>query len=142
MAYLSDPAGLGVSKTQGEQSIGGSTGGLPTSGAVKQGVFEVTAGTSDRPYSHKILNAHLVKALYLDVGEAFAASSTADLSIDGGAGLTTDLDLATAGLSSPALTGLTKLAGDGPVDVVLTLDANAKASATGEAKVIVEYVSL
>ena len=142
MAYLSDPAGLGVSKTVGAQSIGGSTGGVPTSGAVKQGVFEVTAGTSDHPYSHKILNAHLVKALYLDVGEAFAASSTADLSIDGGSGLTSDLDLATAGLSAPALTGLTKLAGDGPVEVVLTLDANAKASATGVAKIIVEYVSL
>ena len=90
----------------------------------------------------KILNQHLVKGLYLEVEEAFAASSTADLSVDGGSGLSSALDLATSGLSAPATTGMTKLAGDGPVDVVLTLDANAKASATGKAKVVVEYVSV
>lgn len=140
MSYETNPSGLGVGKTYGQRAIGGVDGQVRTAGMKKEIVFQATADSSGDAYVSEIIqDGYLVEAIYLDVEEAFAASSTADLSIDGGAGLTTDLDLATAGISSPALTGLANTAGSGPVDVTLTLNANALASAAGKVKIVVQY---
>lgn len=140
MSYETNPAGLGVGKTYGPKSTGGIEGQPKTAGFTKELSFEFTAGTSGEVYESIVIqDYYLVTGLTLEVDEAFAATSTADLSIDGGAGLTTDLDLATLGISAPALTGLANTAGAGPVDVVLTLNAAALASATGKGKLVVKY---
>lgn len=138
MAY-EDSAGLGVGKVYGAKALGGIDGDVYTSGMKGTKVFQLTAETIDDVYDTIINSDYLVTGLVLNVKEAFAASSTADLSIDGGAGLTTDLNLVTLGVSSPALTGLANTSGSGPVEVVLTPNANALASATGDAELIVQY---
>ena len=140
MSYETNPAGLGVGKTYGPKAVGGLEGQPKTSGFSKEIVFEFTAGAADEVLESIIIqDYYLVTGLTLEVDEAFAASSTANMSIDGGAGLTTALALATAGISAPALTGLAKASGAGPVDVVLTLNANAKASAAGKGRLVVKY---
>ena len=140
MSYQANPAGLGVGKTYGPRGLGAVEGQVKTSGMRKQVVFQVSADTSSEVYISKVIqDGYLVDKIILDVEDAFASSSTANLSIDGGDGLTTAFNLASAGISAPALTGLTKTAGSGPVDIILTLNANAKASAAGKAKIVVEY---
>lgn len=140
MSYQSNPAGLGVGKTYGAKAVGGVDGEVLTSGMTKQVVLQLTAATIKDVYKSKIIHkGYIVTKLTLDVEEAFAASSTMNFSIDGGDGLTTALNLASKAISQPALTGLTKTAGDGPVDVVFTPNANALASTVGKAKLVVEY---
>lgn len=138
--YQADPAGLGVGKTYGPRSLGDVNGTVRTAGFEKQVVFEFTSGTSDAVYTVELPSYYLVDDLYLEVEEAFAATSSADLDIDGGAGLTTDLDLTSLGLAQYALTGLANTTGDADgATLTLTLDAAAKASATGKARVVVVY---
>jgi hypothetical protein len=140
MSYQSNPAGLGVGKTYGAKAVGGVDGEVRTSGMTKQIVLQLTAGSIADSYKSKIIHdGYIVTKLTLDVEDVFAAGSTLDFSIDGGAGLTTDLDLAVAGVTQPALTGLTKTSGSGPVEVVFTPDADALASSVGKAKLVVEY---
>jgi hypothetical protein len=141
MSYQSNPAGLGVGKTYGARAIGGVDGEVRTSGMTKQVVLQLTAATIKDVYKSKIIHdGYLVNKITLDVEDSFAASSTLNFSIDGGVGLTTPLDLATAGITQPALTGLTKTAGAGPIDVVFTPNANALASAVGKVKLVIDYV--
>lgn len=140
MAYESNPAGLGVGKEYGAKSLGGIRGEVYTSGMEKTLSFQVNSDTADALYEAVINCDYLIKEIVLNVKEAFAASSTADFSIDGGAGLTTDLDLATAGISSiTTLTGLANTSGSGPVDIALSLSAQALASASGDAEITVKY---
>lgn len=140
MSYETNPAGLGVGKTYGPKAVGGLEGQPKTSGFSKEIVFEFTAGAADEVLESIIIqDYYLVTGLTLEVDEAFAASSTANLSIDGGDGLTTALALASAGISAPALTGLEGASGAGPVDVVLALNATAKGSATGKGRLVVKY---
>lgn len=140
MSYESDPAGLGVGKTYGPRAVGGVDGEAWEAGMSGSKVFQVTADTVDDVYEALISTSYAVQEIVLNVKEAFAASSTADLSIDGGAGLTTDLDLATAGVSViTSLAGLANTSGQGPVDLALSLDSNALASATGDAEITVKY---
>ncbi len=128
-----------VGKTYGPRDVGGSDGVTKTEGIFNEVVFQVTADTDDLTYSANILGDYLVEDITLNVKTAFDASSTADISIDGGAGLTTDLDLATAGVSSVATTGLGNLTGTGPLQVVLTPDSTATGSDDGEATVVIRY---
>jgi len=128
-----------VGKTYGPRFVGGSDGVTKTEGIFNEVVFQVTAGTDDLTYSANILGDYIIEDITLNVKTAFDASSTADISIDGGAGLTTDLDLATEGMSKPATTGLGNTTGSGPVNVVLTPDSTTTGSADGEATVVIRY---
>jgi len=140
MSYESGTNGIGVGQYFGARSLGGTRGAPKDLGNEAAKTFQVTSGTSGDLYEAVVNSPYIVKEVLLNVKEAFAASSTANLSIDGGAGLTADLDLATAGVSSITdLSGLANTSGQGPVDLALVLDATAKGSATGDAEVIVKY---
>lgn len=145
--YEADPAGLGVGKRYGPLGVGGVAGDLPSTGSQKEIVFELIAGEiftgGGATLTVPLLPNYLVESLYLEVEEAFAASSVADLSIDGGAGLTTDFVLsAAAPIVSVVLTGLANVTGAGGVDIVCIPDSNAIASATGKARIVVQYKSV
>ena len=142
--YESDPAGIGVGKRYGPLAVGGVAGELPNTGSQKELVFELAADeifasglTLDLPANY------LIEALYLEVEEAFAASSVADIVVSGGTGLTTDFVLSTAAaLASVVTTGMNKLSGTAATTITLTPNANAIASGTGKARVIVQYKSV
>lgn len=140
MAFESNYAGIGVGKTFGVRDTGGVNGQVRTAGKEVQLTFEVTAATVGDVYSSTILNDYIVTGLLLNVEEGFGSGATADISIDGGAGLTTDLNLNTVGLTKPALTGLANTSGSGPVDVVLDLsDVETQAATAGKATLVVTY---
>lgn len=140
MAYESDYAGIGVGKTWGVKSIGGVNGQTKTFGKELEATFEFEAGSVDQPYEYSILQDYLITGLTLYVEEAFGSGATADISVDGGAGLTTDLDLNTTGVSKPALTGLANLSGTGPAVIELDLsDAQTQAATSGRATLVVTY---
>lgn len=143
--YESDPAGLGVGKRYGPLAVGGVAGELPSSGSQKELVFELAAGeifasglTLDLPANY------LIEALYLEVETAFdSGTPDADIVVSGGAGLTTDFVLGSAAaMASVALTGMTLLSGTAATTITLTPDADAIASVTGAARVIVQYKSV
>jgi len=143
MSYESNPSGIGVGKNYGERGLGGVDGSVKTYGEEKQLVFEFSADSKDDNYTAVILQDYLVTGLTLYVSEAFGSGATADITVDGGSGLTTDLDLNTTGVSQPALTGLTNTSGSGPVDVVLDLsDAQTAAATSGKASLVVKYVCI
>lgn len=140
MGFVANPAGINVGKTYGPRSLGAVNGVVKTEGIENEVVFEVTSGTKDAVYKVKLPAFYLVEGIYAEVETAFAASSTVDFSINGGAGLTTDVDLTVSGLTSYVLTGLANVkGGSSAVDMTMTLNANALASTTGKARVIVKY---
>ena len=139
MAKVLD-AKRGVYVVYGTRPLGGASGRLNTLGAVQQAVFDIDKGTITDPLKVKLPPRYLVTGLFLEVEEAFAAGSAANISINSGAGLTTALDLAVLGQTAPALTGLANTAGGTTaVDAVVTPDAEALASTTGKARLVVEY---
>ena len=145
--YESDPAGLGIGKRYGPLAVGGVSGELPNVGVDKELVFELAAGEvfagGGATMTLPLPAGYLVDAIYLEVEEAFAASSTADLSIGGGAGMTTDFVLSAAvAIESYSLTGLTNVTGTSATTIELTVNANGVASATGKARAVVKYKSV
>lgn len=140
MSYEADYAGIGVGKTWGVKAIGGVAGSVRTAGKEVELTFEFQHDTVDQPYSVPILQDYLITELTLYVEESFGTGATADISVEGGAGLTTDLDLNTVGVSKPALTGLANTSGSGPATVTLDLsDAETQAAETGRATLVVTY---
>jgi hypothetical protein len=138
MAFEQDYAGIGVGKTFGVKGLGGVNGQVKTYGKEVQITFEVDSDTVGDVYSATVLNDYIITGLLLNVEESFGAGAVADLSVDGGAGLTTDLNLNTTGVTKPALTGLGNTSGTGAVDIVLDLsDADTQAATTGKATVVV-----
>ena len=131
----------GVYANYGTREVGGVTGVQKTSGADNEIIFEVFAGdTVGDNYAFTLPPFYLVEAIYVEVEEVFAASSTADLSINGGTALTTKIPLTTLGVASSALTGLANVKGGAAaVNLVITPNANALASATGKARVMVKF---
>ena len=146
--YEADPAGLGISKRYGPLRVGGVGGELPSTGTQKELVFELTAGEIFTTGITLNLPAnYLIEALYLEVETAFAASSTADIVVSGGAGLTTDFVLSSAApLVSVVLTGMTLQSGTAATTITLTANANAIATAVADfnphARVVVQYKSV
>lgn len=128
-----------VGKTYGPRDTGGVDGVVKTEGTKNEIVYFLTAGTIDKPYSYPIPAGYLIKSITLDVEEAFAASSTAQIEIGGGDDLTTPMSLVTLGASNVATTGMSNLAGTSAADAVILPNSNALASATGKAKIVVEY---
>lgn len=140
MSFEIDYAGIGVGKTFGVKGLGGVDGQVRTAGKEAQATFEFTSDTVGDVYASKVLNDYVITGLLLNVEEAFGSGATADISVDGGAGLTTDLDLNTTGVSRPALTGLGNTSGTGPVDIVLDLsDSETQAATAGKATLVVTY---
>ena len=142
MAYESNPAGLGVGKRYGPRKLGGVVGTYEYDGSLREVIFDLATGSpmSGTPFTIGLPAHYLIVDLAIEVETAFAASSTADLSIGGGAGLTTDFDLATAGaLLTVVTTGLAQLSGTAAVNMVLTANATAIASTTGKARIVVRY---
>lgn len=142
--YESDPAGLGVGKRYGPLAVGGLGGELPNAGIQKELVFEFTAGEVFASGITLPLPAgYVVEDTYLEVGTAFAATSTFNISIDGGGGLTTAVPLHTlAAPISKGVTGLANPSGQAAVNIVATVDAAGIASAVGYARFVVRYKSL
>lgn len=134
----------GVYSVYGTRPVGGASGRQKTSGSDEEAIFEIVAGDLvDANYTIPLPPHYLVESIYVEVEEAFAASSTADLSIDGGAGLTTKLSLTATGVNSRVTTGLANLAGSGTsVDLAVSVNANALASATGKARILVKYKNM
>ena len=144
--YEADPANLGISKRYGPLRVGGVGGELPNTGTQKELVFELTAGEVFATGITLPLPAgYLVEALYVEVETAFAASSTATLVIDGGTAETIVLSTA-QGITADAISTMTNLTGTSAVDIVLTANANAIATATAvinpHARVVVQYKSV
>ncbi len=140
--WSANPAGLGVGKRYGPLGVGGVSGEYRGDGAVREIIYEITAGevTNGQPLTRTLPANYLVDAIYVEVETAFAASSTANLSINGGAALTTPIALSSAlPLTVVALTGLANTSGTTAVNIVLTGNANAIASTTGKARVLVRY---
>ena len=123
-------------KTYGPRDVGDVSGKYKTFGETHEMVFELSPGALTNIPAKILSGEYLVDGLSLSVDTAFAAG-TANLSIDGGAGLTTPLDLTTQGLTDVALTGLANVSGTGPVDVVLT--AAGVTGSAGHATVVVKY---
>lgn len=140
--YESDPAGLGTGKRYGKLNVGGVAGTYRGEGSQSEIIYELAAGemVNGAPFTVPLPANYLVEAVYLEVEEAFAATSGANFSIDGGDALTTELPLSSAiALTSVALTGLTKLSGTAACNIVLTADAASIASTTGKARVVIQY---
>jgi len=144
--YESDPANLGISKRYGPLRVGGVGGELPNTGTQKELVFELTAGEIFAAGITLPLPAgYLVEALYVEVETAFAASSTAALSIDGGTAEVIVLSTA-QGITSDAIGTMVNLSGTSAVNIVLTPNSNAIATAVADvnptARVVVQYKSV
>ena len=133
----------GVYTNYGARPLGGSAGVQKTEGGSNEITFELMAGELlNSGYAVPVPANYLVDSILLEVEAVFAASSTADLSIGGGSGLTTKLPLTVAGLSSKVTTGLGNLSGTAASSVTITANANAIASAAGKAKVVVGYKAI
>ena len=142
--YQSNYAGTGVGKRFGPLNPGGVGGEYKTFGGNREMIFEVTAGeTASSSFTVPIFGNFRIETIYYEVETAFAASSTANLSVNGGAGLTTPIPLSTTGpITNVALTGLANTAVIANSTVVFSVNANAIASATGKARVYVQYKSI
>lgn len=140
--YEANPAGLGIGQRYGAREVGGTSGTFGFEGSQREAVYELEAGEplTGVPMTVDLPANYVVETIYFEVEEAFAATSTANLSINGGAGLTAAIALSTAGpLTSKAITGLGNLSGTAAVKMVLTGNAAAIASSTGRARVVVRF---
>lgn len=140
--YASNPAGLGVGKRYGPLLAGGVSGVYKGEGSEREIIWELAAKELPNgvPFTVALPANYLVESIYVEVETAFAASSTVNLAIGGGVALTTPISLATqAALASVALTGLTNLSATTASSIVLTANANALASTTGKARIVVRY---
>lgn len=135
MAYETNPAGIGVDQHYGVEKTG-VTGVHNTLGKEVEVVFEITPTNLDHPFTHTLPAGYEITNVTLDVEDVYTAG-TADLAIDGGAGLTTDMDLTAASFGTVDLTGLANTSGTAAVDVVLSFPV----APTGEgyARVVITY---
>ena len=143
--YEQNTSGIGVGKRYGERFVGGVTGETVNVGPEKEVTFELKAGEplSGVPMTNRLPANYRVVSIEEVVLEAFAATSTYDLSIGGGAGMTVDGVLSAAhAIADKATTGLTNLSSTTSEDIVLTVNAAGIASATGRAKIVVKYKSV
>ncbi len=140
--YESNPAGLGVGQRYGARTVGGVNGSFVQNDSQRQVVFDLAANEpmAGVPMTAELRSGYLIEEIYLEVETAFAATSTANLSINGGAGLSTAISLVNVlPLTTIALTGLANLSATSTVNIVLTGSASAQASPTGKARVVVRY---
>jgi hypothetical protein len=141
-SYSSNPAGLGVGKRYGQLFAGGMSGHYRGDGAEREIIVEIAAFETPTggPMTVAVPDNYLIDAIWLEVETAFAASSTINLSVKGGAALTTPMNLAVqAPLAVIALTGLANLSSTTGGNIVFTPNANAIASTVGKARILVRY---
>lgn len=143
MPYVTNPAGIGVGKRYGPRGVGGLTGVHRGDGINREIVIEMMAGelaNNAFPFTKVLQENYLVDAIYVEVEEAFATGSTVNLTIEGGAALTTPISLATAApVTSVALTGLANTSATAEALLRAVFSAQALASGTGKARVLVNY---
>lgn len=143
MPYVTNPAGIGVGKRYGPRRVGGLTGVHRGDGINREIVIELKAGelaNNAFPFTKVLQENYLVDAIYVEVEEAFATGSTVNLSIEGGDPLTTAISLATAvPVTSVALTGLENTSATAEALLRAVFSAQALASGTGKARVLVNY---
>lgn len=140
--YEANPAGINVGKRYGPRGLGGTSGAYRGEGSEREYIWEFTAGevVNGAPFTLTLPAFYRVEEVYYEVEEAFAAGSTVNLSIDGGAALTTPIDVsAQAAITSAGLTGLANVTSVTDETIVLTGDAEAIASTTGKARVVVRF---
>lgn len=143
--YAANPAGLGVGKRYGPLNVGGIGGEMKSLGANREIVFELRAGETQAGLGYTLpLPANFrVEAIYVEVETAFAASSTCNVAIGGGAALTTPVALSSASaITTVALTGLANTSSTTAMNIVFTANANAIASTTGSARLYVQYKAI
>jgi len=135
MAYETNPAGIGVDQHYGVEKTG-VTGVLNTLGKEVEVVFEITPTNLDHPFVHTLPAGYSVTDITLDVEDEYT-TGTADLSIDGGAGLTTDMALDAKSFGKVDMAGLANTSDIDSVDLVMTFPV----AVTGEgyARVIITY---
>lgn len=143
--YATNPAGLGVGKRYGPLNVGGIGGEFNSFGANREIVFEIRAGETAAGLGYTLMLPanYRVETIYLEVETAFAASSTANISIGGGAALTTPIPLSsTSAITTVALTGLANTSSLTAQNIVFSANANAIASTTGSARVYVQFKAI
>ena len=134
----------GVYSNYGTRPVGGLSGRNKTSGVEEEAIFEIVAGDLvEANYPISLPKFYLVESVYVEVEEVFAASSTANVSIDGGGGLTTPIPLTALGAVDLGVTGLANVQGLGVVkDLTVSITSQAVASAAGKARILVKYKNL
>lgn len=140
--YVANPAGLGVGKRFGPLFAGGISGTYQGEGSQREIIVELAAfeTPTGAPLTVQVPDNYLVESIHLEVETAFAASSTINLSIKGGAALTTPMSLAAqSALVNVALTGLANQSSTTGGSIVFTPNANAIASTTGKARILLRY---
>lgn len=141
--YEADPAGLGVGKRYGARGIGGVAGVYRGDGAEREYIWEFTAGEvlNGAASLSLILPAfYRVESIYYEVEEAFATDAEVNVSIDGGATLTTPIPLdAVAAITSAGLTGLANVTSTTNEPITVSGNTEAVESGTGKARIMVRF---
>lgn len=144
MSYEADPAGLGVGKHFGRRYSGNVVGRVGGVDSIESVVIQIKAGdiASVEAALNKVPAYSTVKEVYLEVEEAFAATSTADVTLDGNTILTAAANIAAVGAGYQTLTGTTaNLTSPATVsDLKVNVSAAGETSSTGKAKLTVRYV--
>lgn len=144
--YESDPAGLGVGKRYGALEAGGIGGRIGGVDASQQVQFMVKAGEDDGLSAQELpLPAYArITKVEANVIAAYAASSTIAVTLDGNDVLdVSDVDGTAVGYVDETLTATAAdlLVGATPEVLKVVPNANALASATGEAVITVTYTT-
>lgn len=145
MGYESDPSGIGVAQEYGPRDIGDVNGAYKNYGTDQEKVFEFTSKTSEgattaiKRYAANLPANYRVDGIELVVTEVFASSSTVDIEVGAGASLTTNPILTALGRVTVSLAGLGNVTSTDSEEVVMILNSNAIASATGHAKLVLKY---
>ena len=140
MSY-ENSAGLGVGQNYGVRTLGGGAGKLRTAGKEVQVTFEYGFDNMDQPFEVVLPKGARVIGADLQVDEAFAASSDATVAINGGVGIVADLSSITSEAISVGTLTNNPVTVDGWV-LASTSSAEAIASATGKATLVVTYVKV
>lgn len=140
--YEADPAGLGVGKRYGPLNVGGTVGTYRGDGALREIVWEIAASeiVNGKPFQINLPANYRIVEVFYEVEEAFATDSTATVAVvDGGTGVTVPLDVVAPVTLIGTFTNLTPVSSTDDEVIGLTGNAEALASTTGMARVIVRY---
>ena len=146
MSTISATGPGGVTKRYGPLDTGGVAGSVRSNDTEVEVVFQTKVGEnagsnlasiSLPPYS-RIIGVNTI------ISEAYAASSTVDVKLDGTTAVVSGTPIVLTALghlvTAPHATAANVTVGATAEDLTIVLNANALASATGEAKVVVQYV--
>lgn len=144
-SYYENSGPGGVGKAYGPLKAGGTTGSIRANDLEVEEVFQLVATEDARSnaVSVKVPQYARITKVYAVVSEAYAATSTVDVQLDGTTVLAAVVDLATVGNTDESLTATdadlvpTTAGGE---DLKVVVNAAGLASDTGKAKIVVQYV--